>query len=97
MHVVLFPTGNPTLGVDNFVADKKAISAFPNPVKEMLNLTCEAKMDRITIMNMLGQVYADQNADSNNFQMDMSSFPTGNYLVKVTSEKAVKTMKVIKQ
>ena len=35
--------------------------------------------------------------DANQAQVDMSNLPTGTYLVKVTSDSQVKTIKVVKE
>jgi hypothetical protein len=73
------------------------LSYFPNPVKDVLNLSYDVKMNRILITNMLGQVYMDKGVDSNNLQVDMTSFSAGNYLVKVISEDKIEIIRVIKQ
>jgi hypothetical protein len=46
---------------------------------------------------MLGQEFIVKNTNSNQTQIDMSSLAIGTYLVKVTSNNQVKTIKVLKQ
>jgi hypothetical protein len=48
-------------------------------------------------MNLLGQEVITKSINSNQSQIDMSNLPQGTYLVKVTSENQVKTIKVIKE
>lgn len=77
--------------------ESSVLSYYPNPVKDVLNLSYDVKINKILVTSMLGQVFIDKGVDSNNLQVDMTSFSAGNYIVKVTSDDKVKIIKVIKQ
>lgn len=87
--------GQATASVNNF--DNNRFSYYPNPVKDILHIYFDTEITNISVMNMLGQVVINQNAGLKNTQVDMTSLPAGNYLVKATSEGVVKTIKVVKQ
>ena len=70
---------------------------YPNPVKDFLTLSHNQEISTIEIYNILGQLVVNDVADSNSIKVDMSEFPQGTYLVKVTSGEYVKTIKILKQ
>ena len=71
--------------------------AFPNPVKDFLNLSSTKNITNVAVFNILGQQVATKKMNSNQDKIDMSNLATGTYLVKVTADNVVKTIKVIKQ
>lgn len=84
-----------SLGVADF--DNQSFSAYPNPVKDILNINYTQNITDVTVYNILGQQVLNSVANANKTQLDMSSLATGTYLVKVKTENAVKTIKVIKE
>ncbi|MFY0482583.1 fibronectin type III domain-containing protein [Flavobacterium sp. PLA-1-15] len=70
---------------------------YPNPVKDVLNLSYDKNITKVAVYNVLGQEIMIKNIDANQSQLDMSSLASGTYLVKIMAEKAEKTVKVIKQ
>ena len=75
----------------------KGMMVYPNPAKDMLNITAE-NMRRITISNVLGQVVYDQNVNSDNEIINMSQYEAGIYMVRIATENgiAVKRISVAK-
>lgn len=94
---------SPTLGVtvtlvlstDEFGASRFVY--YPNPVKNVLNLSHDSNISTISIYNLIGQQVLNKTINSNKTALDMSSLPQGTYLVKVNIENATKTIKVVKQ
>lgn len=76
--------------------NKDKLSYYPNPVKDIFNLSYNEDIVSISVMNILGQVVLSQNIGSNNAQINMSTLPSGNYFVKVASSGVMSTVKVIK-
>ena len=70
---------------------------YPNPAKDMLNITAE-NMRRITINNVLGQIVYDQNVNSDNEIINMSQYEAGIYMVRIVTDNgiAVKRISVAK-
>ena len=83
------------LGNSDF--DKNSFTAYPNPVKDILNVSFTQDITDVAVYNILGQQVLFKKLNATKGQVDMSNLSSGTYLVKVNSENAVKTIKVIKQ
>ena len=77
--------------------DNNSFTAYPNPVKDVLKLSYNQNISNVAVYNLLGQQVLTMNVNATKGQIDMSNLATGTYLVKVNTENAVKTIKVIKQ
>ncbi len=71
----------------------KGMMVYPNPAKDMLNITAE-NMRRITISNVLGQVVYDQNVNSDNEIINMSQYEAGIYMVRIATENGVAVKRI---
>jgi hypothetical protein len=69
------------------------IKLYPNPTNGDLNISAEG-MQRITVINTLGQVVYDQNANSDNEVVDMSRFDAGIYMVRIMTDNGMTTQRV---
>jgi hypothetical protein len=70
---------------------------YPNPVKDVLNLSTTSLISRVQVINILGQEVKTNVVNATETLVDMSTLPSGTYMVKVTADDLVKTIKVIKQ
>ncbi|MFY0481932.1 T9SS type A sorting domain-containing protein [Flavobacterium sp. PLA-1-15] len=70
---------------------------YPNPVKDILNLSYTQNISNVEVFNMLGQQVLTKSVDATQGQVDMSNLAAGTYLVKVATDNQVKTIKVVKQ
>lgn len=86
---------NTVLSTPNF--DNAAFSAYPNPVKDVLNLSYSTDITSIQVVNLLGQEVISRVIGSTSTQVDMSSLTAGAYIVNVIVDDVVKSIKVIKQ
>jgi hypothetical protein len=77
--------------------DTNSFIAYPNPVKDVLNVSFEQNISDVTVYNLLGQQVAFKKMNADKGQIDLSNLASGTYLVRVNTENAVKTIKVIKQ
>jgi hypothetical protein len=77
--------------------DNNAFKAYPNPVKDILNLSYNTEMSKVQVVNMLGQVVIDRKMNATEGQIDMTGLNSGAYIVNVTVGDTVKAIKVIKQ
>lgn len=84
-----------SLGNSSF--DNANFSYYPNPVKNILNLSYSKEISNVEVFNLLGQRVITHSVNANDAQVDMSNLSKGAYMVKVTSDNQVKTIKVIKQ
>ncbi len=77
--------------------DNASFVAYPNPVKDVLNLSYTQNIDKVQVVNLLGQEVITKSINATQSQIDMSNLPIGTYLVRVTANDEVKTIKVIKE
>jgi uncharacterized repeat protein (TIGR01451 family) len=84
------------LNNDAFVFENEFV-LFPNPAKNVLYIEVknEIEMSSISIYNMLGQVVLTTTNPSNT--IEVSNLKTGNYFIKVTTDKGTATSKFIKE
>ncbi len=77
--------------------DSTNFAYYPNPVKNILNLSYNKEISNVEVFNLLGQKVLSAKLNSTDAQIDMSGVSNGAYMVKVTSDNQTKTIKVIKQ
>ncbi|MDD4372438.1 MAG: choice-of-anchor J domain-containing protein [Bacteroidales bacterium] len=66
---------------------------FPNPATN--NVTIEANgMNRITVINAVGQVVYDVELDNNNTQLSVAAFEAGVYVVRINTETGIATKRL---
>jgi len=83
--------------IDNTGAD--AVRVFPNPsVSGKTTITNLSGVNSITIFNSLGQVVLTQTTSNDTEQVDISQYPAGNYMMKITnSNNESRTIKLVNQ
>ncbi|WP_130736388.1 T9SS-dependent choice-of-anchor J family protein [Flavobacterium sp. J27] len=77
--------------------DNTNFAAYPNPVKDILNLSYSSPISKVQIINLLGQVVISKNIDNTTTQIDMSDLNSGAYIVNISINDTIKSIKVIKQ
>ena len=77
--------------------DKSTFVAYPNPVKDVLNLSYISAINNVRVINLLGQEVLNTKTNSNDVQVNMSALTAGAYIVNITVEDTVHTIKVIKE
>jgi trimeric autotransporter adhesin len=77
--------------------DSTNFSSYPNPVVDILNLSFSKNIDKVQVLNLLGQEVVTKLINATDAKLDMSALASGTYLVKVTADNQIKTIKVIKQ
>lgn len=73
------------------------VNIFPNPALNEINFQSSFTIERIVILNNLGQIVVDFEPNINSFTYDISSLNAGMYYVKVTGNNFTKTEKIIKK
>ena len=74
---------------------------YPNPVASIINIkSIDIQTDKLTIelQDIAGRTLLTQQSENvDNFQIDLSKFPIGLYLIKLSSEHGVQIHKIVKQ
>ena len=89
---ILFTT-EATAGVtDNYAASFKF---YPNPVKDILNVSCRGLIEQVTIYTITGQKVMQTNVNATAGELNMSQLTAGLYLVEATVDSETIRFKVI--
>ncbi|QHC86207.1 hypothetical protein AS589_16130 [Empedobacter brevis] len=83
------------LSVNDF--DLSNLKIYPNPVKDILNISSEQEISGIEIFNLLGQQVLNKKINMKNTSIDASEFPRGNYILNIKSASNQIIMKIVKQ
>ena len=83
--------------LSNATFDDASFVYYPNPVSDVLNISYANEISKVQVMNLLGQEVMVKSINATQSQIDMSNLASGSYLVKVTADNKVKTIKVIKR
>lgn len=72
----------------------KKSSVYPNPVKDIINISSNSKVSKVGIYNIDGKMVSEANSD----KIDLSKFSSGIYLMKIDfADGSSETQKVIKR
>jgi len=82
------------LGSDRF--DMDSFSYYPNPVKDVLNISYSQEIASVTVFNLIGQQVINIVPNANQVKVDMTALAEGAYIVNVAVGNTVKTIKVVK-
>ncbi len=73
-------------------------SIYPNPVTDQLIIDCqENKSYTWKLTNLIGQEIAHSQPFTSSTTVDMTVYTPGNYLLTVLSDRAIKTITIIKK
>ncbi len=73
------------------------LTAFPNPVTNILNITLDREITSLSIYNFMGQEVMTKSLNATETALDLSALATGSYFVKVNSGNFGKVIKIIKE
>jgi carboxypeptidase T len=86
---------NETLGIQD--TETNPFSIYPNPVQNYLNITTALNDYKIEVYSIQGQLISVSFANNGSQTVDYSNYASGMYLMKLTSESAVQTFKIVKE
>ena len=87
---------DPNLSVSQF--DTKAVSVYPNPVKNILNIKTELTIESVEVINILGKNVLTISKDQmTNNTVNLSELRNGIYFVNISAEGKKQTIKVVKE
>ena len=89
-----------TTGI-SYYSNQHRWNVYPNPVTSKINIkSIDIQTDKLTIelQDIAGRTLLTQQSENvDNFQIDLSKFPIGLYLIKLSSEHGVQIHKIVKQ
>ncbi|MEW5677113.1 T9SS type A sorting domain-containing protein [Flavobacterium enshiense] len=98
LGIVKHQINNITLGVNNPDQNIMGIKVYPNPTKDVLNISANYEISSLKIYDMLGKCALDKELNFTNGQLDISKLNEGCYTAKITfNNNTVQNVKIIKQ
>lgn len=94
VDMFIFPVIEGSVGLTE--AEVNSLSyVFPNPAKDEVMVASSLTMDRVEIVNMLGQVVFAADVNANSVKVNTAEMGAGNYLVKMYTEAGMATKKLV--
>ena len=78
--------------------EQGGISIYPNPVKEVLKIKSEGwrqQTCKVELVNSSGKTFFQANTNAAEIQMDVSKFPKGFYILKITGKDLLYNNKIV--
>ena len=83
------------LGIqDNFIL---GFAMYPNPVSNVVNIHASDAIQQVKVYNLLGQEMLEKTVGEKDATVNLSNLSSGNYIIKVSTENAVKAIHIIKK
>ncbi|MCQ9634402.1 choice-of-anchor J domain-containing protein [Chryseobacterium sp. WG23] len=90
-----FEISTNNLGISEVNLNKASI--YPNPVKDVLNISNKNKMSEVGIYDFTGKLLKKETVNSENARLYVNDLATGNYILKIKEGVAEKSYKIIKK
>ena len=85
---------NQTVGIADVSADNK-LEVYPNPATDQLRIKMNANLAQVSIYSVTGQLVKSVNYSGET--IDISTIPSGLYIIKVSNNEEIKTATFIKE
>ena len=72
-----------------------ALNIYPNPATDKINVTSNIKINHVWVLNNLGAIVIETTANTNQLNLDISGLNPGMYIIKIETDGAVTTRKVM--
>jgi hypothetical protein len=76
---------------------KDAVTLYPNPASNKLYLASSFGINKIEVFNIMGQKLKEDEVNCSNYNLDISNFAKGNYIVKIITPRGTTEKKFIKE
>ncbi len=76
---------------------KPQIQIYPNPVKDVLNLKSNSKIEKIELFDANGKKVQSGKPNTNDAEINMNHLPAGIYIIQTTVDGKVDSQKVVKK
>ena len=82
------------VSVENIIALIN-ISVYPNPAKDIINISSSEQINEVEIINLAGQIVYSSKENSKNLTINTAFLEKGNYLVNIHTDKGISTKKIV--
>lgn len=77
--------------------NKSSIKYHPNPVKDVLTISNDEKIEKVTIVDVTGKVVYSKEINTKNTQLNLAHLNSGVYIVKTISNGKENSFKIVKK
>lgn len=77
--------------------DKAITKVYPNPVKDILNITSAMKTDKVAVYSLTGQLVLSQQVDTDNAEIHLGKLAAGPYILHAYYGNDVAHIKIMKE
>ena len=89
------------VSVDKLENSKNDIRIYPNPTSSIINvMTLQpifSKSNKIDLLSNMGKLIYSQSLSQQNTSIDLSQYPAGIYILKITSDNFTRSYKIMKE
>lgn len=72
------------------------IALYPNPAKESVTILADDELQHVTVINLIGQSLAHNVVwENNKYVLDINQFPSGIYLLKISTKRGTATQRLV--
>ncbi|MFN7421587.1 MAG: T9SS type A sorting domain-containing protein, partial [Flavobacterium sp.] len=83
--------------LNNAEFEATQVKVFPNPAESVLNIQAANVIEKVTIVNIMGQTVFQSAALENSISLDVTGFQPGMYIVKTTVNGIESSRKFLKK
>ncbi len=73
----------------------KAVSLYPNPAKEVLNIASDYNVLSIAVYDLLNRLVEEREVNSKTLQISLANYSSGSYFAKIRTDKGTLTKKFV--
>lgn len=85
-----------SLSLNDHVIDQ-TIAMYPNPTNSLINIKSKGLIKTIELFDVQGRILQTMISEQSNEVLDLSTYSTGVYFVRVNTDKGIKVEKVLKK
>lgn len=85
------------VGIEDVNNDIISAKVYPNPLTKDLTIEANENIERLEVLNVLGEKVLTKEVNKNNLTLDFSTMNKGVYIIKLYSSKGERSYKVVKE
>lgn len=81
---------------DNNIPAEIALRLYPNPVRDILIIQADREIKLVSLSDLQGRLLVTENVNKENYELDMSGFNSGTYIIRIVTVDNTYTSKILK-
>lgn len=71
------------------------VNVYPNPTSDILKIDAEQQIQRIKLVNLVGQIIYESNVEAKSYQVNLNNVPDGIYILNLETEGGITAKKIM--